>query len=67
MLFKTTLFCEHCVATLSPFLNQELSIDTWEIDLKGEEKLLKVEGDISPEKIQDLLKEAGFQAELIQN
>lgn len=66
MLFKTNLYCEHCVNTISPFLNKEIDIENWEIDVQGEDKILQVEGEISPEKVQMLLKDAGYQAEFIQ-
>ncbi|MBO9640833.1 heavy-metal-associated domain-containing protein [Siphonobacter aquaeclarae] len=61
--FKTNINCSNCVAKVSPFLNQEDSIDTWKVDTDNPEKILTVEGDdLDPEVIIETVEKAGFSA-----
>ncbi len=63
--FKTTLSCQGCVATITPFLEQLDGIEEWSVDLTSPERILKVRGTVSPEAVIQKLEEAGYKAELL--
>ncbi len=63
--FKTNINCSNCVAKVSPFLNQENSIDNWKVDTSNPDKILSVEGEeLDSEEIIRTVEKAGFKAEL---
>lgn len=64
--FKTDLHCNHCIATITPYLDDISEISQWNVDLKDENKTLTVKGDnLSSEKIIDALAQAGYAGELM--
>ena len=64
--FKTDLHCNHCIATITPYLDDMSEISQWTVDLKDENKTLTVKGDnLSSEKIIDALAQAGYACELM--
>jgi copper chaperone len=64
--FKTTIKCGGCIATVTPFLNKIEGISNWSVDTNSPDKILTIETEsVSPEKITDTLKTAGYQANLI--
>ncbi|MEJ5961685.1 heavy-metal-associated domain-containing protein [Pedobacter immunditicola] len=63
--FKTNIKCGGCIATVTPFLNEQKEISTWAVDTDTPEKILTVEGDVSPETVMNTLGKAGFKAEKI--
>ncbi|MEW6136374.1 MAG: heavy metal-associated domain-containing protein [Bacteroidota bacterium] len=65
MKFKTNINCPHCLAKVSSALNAQPEIDQWQVDLHSPEKILTIEGDISAEKIIELITQTGYKAELI--
>ena len=65
--FKTNINCSGCVATVTPFLNKEESIDNWQVDTTGKDKILRVQGqDVNPQQVKKLVEQAGFKAEELQ-
>lgn len=42
--FKTTIKCSGCVAKVTPFLNEALGEDNWEVDYNNPSKILTVVG-----------------------
>lgn len=65
--FKTNIKCSGCLAKVSPYLNETIGEDNWEIDLHHPDKLLSVipEEALSKEIVQHAVKEAGYIAELV--
>lgn len=63
--FKSNINCSSCINTVSPVLNQELDIESWQVDTEHADKLLTVEGDIEAEKVVSILKNVGYTAELL--
>ena len=64
--FKTNLNCGGCVATVTPHLNQIKGIGKWNVDISNPHKVLTVETDgMSSNEIVELIKTAGYKAELI--
>ena len=58
---KTDLHCQGCVDKISPVLNDAESIEKWQVDLSGQEKMLQVQGEgISTDYIDHLLHQAGY-------
>jgi Copper chaperone len=64
--FKTTIKCGGCIATVTPFLNKIEGISKWSVDTNSPDKILTIETEsASPEEITNMLKTAGYQANLI--
>ncbi len=64
--FKTTIKCGGCIATVTPFLNKIEGISNWNVDTNSPDKILTVETEtVSPDEITNILKSAGYQANLI--
>ena len=63
--FKTNIKCGACVGTVTPFLDKDQSIDSWQVDLQSPQRTLKVETSRSGKEISELLKSAGYTAEEI--
>ena len=43
--FKTNINCGACVANVTPVLNENTSVEEWEVDTKNPEKILTVKGE----------------------
>ena len=63
--FKTTIKCSGCVAKVTPFLNEALGEDNWEVDYNNPSKILTVVGDKDKTKIVQAVEKAGFKADEI--
>ncbi|REG92655.1 heavy-metal-associated domain-containing protein [Algoriphagus antarcticus] len=61
--FKTNIACGNCLAKVTPILNAEPRINSWEVDLKSDDRLLTVESeDMSAEDVFKTVIKAGFVA-----
>jgi copper chaperone len=63
--FKTNIKCGGCIATVTPFLNEQKEISSWSVDTNTPEKLLTVEGTVNAATIVSTLEKAGYTAEKI--
>ena len=64
--FKTTIKCSGCINKVTPLLNNEASIQQWDVDIYTPKKILTVEtADDNSEKIIELVEKAGFTIEPI--
>ena len=64
--FKTNVNCGGCIATVTPHLNQVKGIAKWNVDTANPLKILTVEAtDLNPEVIIEVLKVAGYKADLM--
>ncbi|MFW5754452.1 MAG: heavy-metal-associated domain-containing protein [Marinilabiliaceae bacterium] len=63
--FKTTMKCNGCVQTVTPFLENSNNIRNWSVDLQNPDRILTVQTAGDAEEVKNLLKEAGYQAEEI--
>lgn len=61
--FKTNIKCGGCVAGVTPHLNADEAIKSWEVDLQSPDRILTVETDKSAEEVAQVVKQAGFTAE----
>jgi copper chaperone len=61
--FKTNIKCSGCVATVTPFLNEALGENKWEVDYNNPSKILTVVGDKDRETVIRAVEKAGYKAE----
>lgn len=63
--FKTTIKCSGCIAKATPFLDEKVGKDKWEVDVQNPEKVLTVVNDknITEDEVINVVREAGFKAE----
>ena len=61
--FKTTIKCSGCVAKVTPFLNDALGEDNWEVDYNNPSKILTVVGENDKSKVINAVERAGYRAE----
>lgn len=61
--FKTTIKCSGCVAKATPFLNEALGEDNWEVDTNNPAKVLTVLGEKDDVKVIEAVERAGYKAE----
>ncbi|MDX1927428.1 MAG: heavy-metal-associated domain-containing protein [Pirellulaceae bacterium] len=59
--FRTNLNCHACVAAVRPFLDNEPSISSWDVDVSAKDKTLTVRGDdVSRVVVREIVAKAGF-------
>jgi copper chaperone len=59
--FKTNIQCGNCLSKVSPKLNEQSGIHTWQVDLQDPDRTLTVETDaLNPKDIQKAVLKAGF-------
>ena len=63
--FKTTIKCSGCVANVTPFLNDALGKDSWQVDYNNPSKILTVVGEEDKGKVIDAVEKAGYKAEAL--
>ncbi|SFE36479.1 heavy-metal-associated domain-containing protein [Thermophagus xiamenensis] len=63
--FKTNVKCNGCIKAITPFLEKSNNIARWNVDLETPDRILSVETDGDAEEIIQLLKDAGYSAEII--
>jgi len=64
--FRTNVKCGGCIATVTPHLNKLKGIVSWNVDTADPLRILTVETeDVSSETIVLVMKNAGYQADLI--
>ncbi len=59
--FRTNLRCGSCVATLKPYLDRVVGVDSWEVDIASPNKTLTVAGDAPTEVVKEAVSRAGYQ------
>jgi copper chaperone len=63
--FRTTIKCSGCVAKATPFLDEALGKDHWEVDYNNPSKILTVIGEKDGAKVIQAVEKAGFKAEAL--
>lgn len=59
--FKTNINCSSCVAKVTPHLNEEETIENWEVNTMTPDKVLTVSGEnLDKEKVKSVVEKAGF-------
>lgn len=64
---STSMTCGGCLAKVSPILDKDPAIASWDSDLNDPRKIIRAEltSEGSPDRIVELMNEAGFQAEVV--
>ncbi|MBI1193234.1 MAG: hypothetical protein GC205_08675 [Bacteroidetes bacterium] len=62
MKFKTNINCANCIRAVSGMLNQEKRIASWSVDTENPDKILTVQGQLSPEEVVQTVYQTGFDA-----
>lgn len=63
--FKTNIQCSNCLAKVTPKLNEQSDIESWNVDLQDPERTLTVNTEnLEPEAIKKAVLKAGFIAEV---
>ena len=64
MQFKTTIKCMGCVAQVTPYLDEMVGKDNWNVDTVSPEKTLTIStpGQVTSTQIISKLQEVGFKA-----
>lgn len=62
--FRTNIKCSGCVAKATPYLNQAVGEDNWEVDISQPEKWLTIESDgpVDKQAVINAVKQAGYDA-----
>ena len=64
--FKTNMNCGGCVSKVTPFLNKQEGVKSWEVDTANPDKILTIESDgASEEDLKSTLQKIGFKAEVV--
>jgi copper chaperone len=64
--FKTSIKCAGCIAKVTPFLNETLAPEEWNVDIFTPTKILTVTTDkATAGEIEAKVKQAGFEVERI--
>jgi copper chaperone len=60
--FNTNINCGSCIRAVTPTLNGEKAITSWQVDTASPNKVLTVTGDVTEEQVLALVEDAGFKA-----
>jgi len=64
--FKTDINCGGCIANVTPFLDKNVEIKRWKVDIVNPDKILTVETEsLSEDNIKSIINKAGYKAEVI--
>jgi copper chaperone len=64
--FKTNIKCSGCIAASTPYLNQAVGEDNWEVDIQNPNKILTVmpNSNVDSATVIKAVEQAGYKAEL---
>lgn len=64
--FKTNINCGGCIANVTPYLDANNQIKSWKVDTANPNKILTIETEeLTAEMIKEIVKNAGYKAESI--
>jgi copper chaperone CopZ len=63
--FKTNIKCSACVEKVTPYLNEAVGADQWNVDLASPQRILTVSGAASESEVAESLRKAGYTAEKV--
>lgn len=65
MKFKTNIKCSGCIATVSPYLNEKVGKENWQVDIQDPNKVLTINSETPASEIISTLEKAGYTGELV--
>ncbi|UOQ50740.1 heavy-metal-associated domain-containing protein [Hymenobacter cellulosivorans] len=63
--FKTNINCGGCIKAVTPTLNGEQAISSWQVDTTSPDKILTITGELDETQVIALVEDAGFQAQAV--
>ncbi|MCF1715362.1 heavy metal transport/detoxification protein [Flavihumibacter sp. RY-1] len=65
--FKTTIKCSGCIEKVTPYLNETVGENNWEVDLQNPQKVLTIPNaeQVQTGEVVEALAKAGYKAEKI--
>lgn len=64
--FNSTIKCTGCLTNVTPYLNEAVGANNWEVDLRNPNKVLTVQAaGVSAQQITDAVGKAGYTVEQI--
>ena len=64
--FKTNINCGGCISKVTPLLNNQEGVESWEVDTVNPDKILTIKSDgASEEDVKATLHKVGFNAEAV--
>ena len=64
--FKTNINCGGCISKVTPLLNNQEGVESWEVDTVNPDKILTIKSDgASEEDVKATLQKVGFKAEAV--
>lgn len=63
--FKTNLNCGGCVSKVQNDLDNLLGKDQWTVNTDNPDKILIIKGEVTPEKVIEIVKSKGFTIEIL--
>ncbi|UOQ69965.1 heavy-metal-associated domain-containing protein [Hymenobacter cellulosilyticus] len=63
--FKTNINCGGCIKAVTPTLNGEQAISSWQVDTANPDKILTITGELEEAQVIALVEDAGFQAQAV--
>lgn len=65
--FKTTIKCSGCIEKVTPYLNETVGENNWEVDLQNSQKVLTIPNaeQLQSGEVVEALAKAGYKAEKI--
>ena len=65
--FKTNIKCSGCIAKSTPYLNEAVGENNWQVDVQNPDKILTVNADekVDERTVVQALEKAGYTAERI--
>ncbi|MCM4166614.1 hypothetical protein KCTC52924_03554 [Arenibacter antarcticus] len=64
--FKTNINCGGCVSKVTPLLNKQDGVESWEVDTVNPDKILTIKSDgATEEDVKATLQKLGFKAEAV--
>lgn len=65
--FKTNIKCSGCIAKVKPYIENDVNIREWTVDLEDPNKTLTVitDAQVTPQMVKETISKAGYKAESI--
>lgn len=60
---KTNIKCAACVAKVTPYLDNAVGKDAWEVDISNPNKVLTIKEEVDAELVKEALRQAGYKGE----
>jgi len=63
--FKTNIKCSACVAKVTPYLDETVGKQNWNVDLSDPARTLTIQSEVKEQQVFEALHKAGYKAEKV--